>query len=92
MFPWAGLNCCTSYSHASRSNSYLRMQGKFIELKLKSQSKNFAVEEGIINSVNDVLYRVKNYKEEISQCINSYEVNIKRERKVINSIENKIYS
>ena len=65
---------------------------KFIELKLKSQSKNFAVEEGIINSVNDVLYRVKNYKEEISQCINSYEVNIKRERKVINSIENKIYS
>ena len=67
-------------------------QRKFIELKLKSQSKNFAVEEGIINSVNDVLYRVKNYKEEISQCINSYEVNIKRERKVINSIENKIYS
>ena len=65
---------------------------KFIELKLKSQSKNFAVEESIINSVNDVLYRVKKFKEEISQCINAYEVNINRERKVINNIENKIYS
>lgn len=64
---------------------------KFIELKLKSQSKNFAVEEGIINSVNDCVYQVKKYKEEIEQSVNSYEVNIKRERKVINNIENKIY-
>lgn len=28
MISWAGLNCCTSCSHASLSNSYLKMQGR----------------------------------------------------------------